>query len=78
MEPNKQVRPGFGVAGSMRVMCVERSSAFTSVRTDMQVSLCTWERIYWIIAKPRRALLRCGSDPKGWKDLDFRFLRRCW
>lgn len=31
-----------------------------------------------IIAKPRRALLRCGSDPKSWKDLDFRFLRRCW
>lgn len=45
VEPNKQIRPGFGVAGSMRVMCVERSSAFTSVRTDMQVSLCTWERI---------------------------------
>lgn len=44
--PSKQVRPRFGVAGSMWIMCVERSSASTSVRTDVQVSLCTWERIY--------------------------------
>lgn len=71
--PNKQIRPGFGVAGSMQLMCVERSSAFPLVRIDVQVSLYTWKRIYWIIA-----LLRCGSDPKGCKDLDFRSLRRCW
>lgn len=44
--PNKQVRPGFGVAGSMRVKCVWRSVTFTSVRTEMQVSLGTWESIY--------------------------------
>lgn len=69
-----QVRPGFGVAGSMRVTCVEVSGFYFSEDGDAGFSLHMGENLQ-IIAKPRRALRRCGSDPRGWKDLDFRFLR---
>lgn len=51
--PNKQVRPGFGVAGSMRVMCV--SDFYLSEDGDAGLSWHMGEYLQ-IIAKPRRGL----------------------